>query len=250
MRSRMKPRSAVEDARARSRVSTLESASSRTRTRGAAASTRASVDALLLPARERDAALADDRVEARAASRRRRARGRPSRRPARPRRRRRPSSAEARCSRGWCARRGTDPAARSRCARRSQRERQRAHVAAVEQRRCPRSTSKSRGRSCTSVRLAGAGPADDRHRAPGRDREVDVVEHRAAVAPRRGSGSSTPRNAISPRNGVERRARPAGSSIAGSTAKSSFSRCIAARPRCRIDSIQPSAIVGQASMWR
>src|SRR5207244_1988904 len=41
---------------------------------------------------------------------------------------------------------------------------------------------------------------------------------------------------------------PAGGlAIAGSTTRSSFSRCMAARPRCRIESIQPSAIVGQAS---
>ena len=116
--------------------------------------------------------------------------------------------------------------------------------------RCRRSTSKSRGRSCTSVvfpapvrpTIATVRPAGMRERRRRRaraapSRPAGIAEgHAARARSRRGTASI----------GVA----PGGLAIAGSTANSSFSRCIAARPRWRTDSIQPSAIVGHASRWR
>jgi hypothetical protein len=54
---------------------------------------------------------------------------------------------------------------------------------------------------------------------------------------------------MSPRKGSIGDA-PGGVAIAGATVRSSFRRCIAARPRWNTESIQPSAIVGHASRCR
>src|SRR5581483_6436803 len=239
VRSRKNPRSASSISRSVA-ASTAESASSRTRTRGDAASTRASATRCFWPP-ESVIPRSPTRVS-RPAGISARSRPRPAMRTAHPTRPSASSSAKATFSRSVREKRNGSWGTRPIC-RRSQPSGS-VRTSRPSRRTVPASTSKRRGRSWTRALFP----------APVRPTIATVFPAGiVSVTPsstwgasfRPGKRKVTSRSAISPRKGASGSAA-GGLAIAGSTAKSAFKRCMAARPRWRMVSIQPIAIVGQA----
>ena len=200
-------------------------------------------DALLLPARELHAALADDGVEA--VGQRRAPRRAPG-----PRRRASridaPALRASRCRRGrsrCCAprwsRRGTRPAARSRWRRRTVAS-GRSQTSCRRGRSLPAGVGRRRARSDGEVDFARAGAAHERERAARRNPERYAIEDRRCAPPCRRTRDRAPR---------ARRGHGPAQAWRRSPRRARRERCLRAacrrRARAIIPTTKPSAMSGQ-----